>query len=75
MSRAAAILIPAALFVAAMWAIINGIEPMKQQESNNRLHALILGCSYIGKSKDVDSILYFDCQNRIELHKEIEWKL
>jgi hypothetical protein len=73
MKKAVAILIPAAFFAAAMWAIVRGIEPMVSQENNNRIHAMLLNCTYMGKSKDFETVLYFDCDGRIELHKEIEW--
>jgi hypothetical protein len=73
MKRAVAILIPAALFAAAMWAIVRGIEPMVSRENNNRIHAMLLNCAYMGKSKDFETVLFFDCKGRIELHKEIEW--
>jgi hypothetical protein len=73
MNKAAAILIPAALFAAAIWAIVQGIAPMISKENNNRIHATLLGCTYLGKSKDLETVLYFDCAGRIELHKEIEW--
>ena len=73
MSKAAAIVIPAALFAAAMWGIVHGIDLMVSQENNNKFHAMLLDCRYMGKSKDFDAVLYFDCAGRIELHKEIEW--
>jgi hypothetical protein len=73
MSKAAAILIPAALLAAAIWGIIYGIDLMVVQENNNKFHAMLLDCRYMGKSKDFDAVLYFDCAGRIELHKEIEW--
>jgi hypothetical protein len=73
MSRAAAMLIPAALFAAAIWGIVEGIKPLAAQENNNRVHALLLGCTYMGKPKDFENVLYFDCAGRIELHKEIMW--
>jgi hypothetical protein len=34
---------------------------------------MLLNCTYMGKSKDFETVLYFDCDGRIELHKEIEW--
>jgi hypothetical protein len=72
MNRVAAILIPAALFAAAMWGIVQGIEPMVTQERNNRFHAMLLGCSYIGTMEKMEQVLVFDCAGQIELHKEIE---
>jgi hypothetical protein len=71
--KAAAILVPAALFAVAIWGIIGGIEPMVSQENNNKFHAMLLGCKYIGSAKDVEKVLYFDCADQIELHKEIDW--
>jgi hypothetical protein len=73
MNKAAVMLVPAALFAAAIWAIVQGIAPMISKENNNRIHATLLGCTYLGKSKDLETVLYFDCAGRIELHKEIEW--
>ena len=73
MNRAVAILIPAALFAAWLWIIVQGIDRMAAQERSNRFHAMLLNCSYIGKSKDLDAVLYFDCKGQIELHREIEW--
>ena len=73
MKKAVAILIPAAFFAATIWAIVEGIKPMAQQENNNRVHALLLGCTYIGKSKEFETVLFFECDDRIELHKEIKW--
>jgi hypothetical protein len=46
---------------------------MVSQENNNKFHAMLLGCKYIGSAKDVEKVLYFDCADRIELHKEIDW--
>lgn len=73
MKRALGLTIPVALFAVWMWVIVSGIEPMVSKENNNRVHALLLGCQLLGKSKDVEQILYFDCAGRIELHKEINW--
>jgi hypothetical protein len=73
MSKAAAILIPAALFAAAIWTIVWGIDKQVSRENNNRIHAQLLGCSYAGRSEKLDGILYFVCDNKIELHKEIDW--
>lgn len=66
-------LIPAALAAAAVWGIVRGIDVMAVQESNNRFHAVLLGCAYMGKPRDFDTVLYFDCAGRIELHREIAW--
>jgi hypothetical protein len=73
MSKAAAILIPAALFAAAIWGIIHGIGLMVSKENNNKFHAMLLGCTHIGKMEKMEQILIFDCAGRIELHKEIQW--
>jgi hypothetical protein len=74
MSKAAAIVIPAALFAAAIWGIVHGIDLMVAQEINNKFHAMLLDCKYMGKSKDFETVLYFDCNGRVELHKEIKWQ-
>jgi hypothetical protein len=73
MKRALGLTIPVALFAVWLWFIVSGIEPMVSKDNNNRVHALLLGCQLLGKSKDVEQILYFDCNGRIELHKEINW--
>jgi hypothetical protein len=73
MKRAVAILIPVVLFVAAVSAIALSIDEMSHEENNNRMHAMLLGCQYLGKAKDYLPILYFDCNGSIELHKQIEW--
>lgn len=73
MNKAAAILIPVALFATAMWVIVQGIDPMVKQERNNRFHAMLLGCSYMGPMEKIEQVLVFDCAGQIELHKEIDW--
>ena len=73
MSKAAAIVIPAALFAAAIWGIVHGIGLMVSKENNNKFHAMLLGCTHIGKMEKMEQILIFDCAGRIELHKEIQW--
>jgi hypothetical protein len=73
MSKAAAIVIPAALFAAAIWGIVHGINLMVSKENNNRFHAMLLGCKYMGPMEKMEQVLVFDCAGRIELHKEIEW--
>jgi hypothetical protein len=73
MSKAAAILIPAALFAAAIWGIVHGIDLMVVKENNNKFHAMILGCTYIGRMEKIEQVLVFDCQDKIELHKEVNW--
>ena len=73
MNKAAVILVPAAFFAVAFWGIIGGIEPMVSRENNNKFHAMLLGCKYMGKMEKMDKVLIFDCANKIELHKEINW--
>ena len=75
MSKAAAILIPAALFAAAIWGIVQGIDRMVAQENNNKFHAMLLSCTHIGKMEKLEEVLVFDCAGKIELHKEINWTL
>jgi hypothetical protein len=74
MSKAAAIVIPAALFAAAIWGIVHGIGLMVSKENNNKFHAMLLGCTYMGRMEKMDEVLIFDCADKIELHKEINWK-
>jgi hypothetical protein len=71
--KAAVILVPAAFFAVAFWGIIGGIEPMVSKENNNKFHAVLLGCKYMGKMEKIEEVLIFDCANKIELHKEINW--
>jgi hypothetical protein len=73
MSKAAAILIPAALFAAAITSIVLAIQPMVAKERNNKFHAVLLGCKYMGKMEKIEDVLIFDCADKIELHKEINW--
>jgi hypothetical protein len=73
MNKAAVILVPAAFFAVAFWGIIGGIEPMVSRENNNKFHAVLLGCKYMGRMEKMDKVLIFDCANKIELHKEINW--
>jgi hypothetical protein len=73
MTKAAAILIPAALLAAAIWAITLGIDRMVAKEGNNRFHAMLLGCTYMGPMEKMEQVLIFDCAGKIELHKGIEW--
>ena len=75
MSKAAVILIPAALLAAAIWGIVHGIDLMVSKENNNRFHAMLLGCKYMGRMEKMDEVLIFDCADKIELHKEIDWAL
>jgi hypothetical protein len=72
MNKAAVILVPAALFAAAIWAITLGIRPMVAQENSNKFHAMILDCTYKGKMEKMEDVLIFDCNDRIELHKEVK---
>lgn len=67
--------IPIALFSLWLWIIVASIEPMVSRDNNNRVHALLLGCTLLGKSETVSQVLYFDCNGKIELHKEIDWAL
>jgi hypothetical protein len=73
MSKAAAMLIPAALFAAAIWGIVLGLDRMVVKENNNKFHAMLLECKYMGPMEKMEQVLVFDCAGRIELHKEIEW--
>ena len=73
MNKAAVILVPAAFFAVAFWGIIGGIEPMVSRENNNKFHAVLLGCKYMGRMEKMDKVLIFDCRDKIELHKEINW--
>jgi hypothetical protein len=73
MNKAAVILVPAAFFAVAFWGIIGGIEPMVSKENNNKFHAVLLGCKYMGRMEKMDKVLIFDCADKIELHKEINW--
>jgi hypothetical protein len=75
MTKAAVMLVPAALFAAAIWGITLGIEPMVAKERNNKFHAMLLNCTYMGPMEKMERVLIFDCQNKIELHKEIDWTL
>jgi hypothetical protein len=73
MKRALGLIVPAALFAVWLWVIVAGIEPMVSKENNNRFHAVLLGCQLLGSAKEIESVLYFDCNGKIELHKEINW--
>jgi hypothetical protein len=73
MSKAAVMLVPAALFAAAIWGIVHGIDLMVSKENNNKFHAMLLECMYMGRMEKIEQVLIFDCAGRIELHKEIEW--
>jgi len=73
MNRAAAILIPAALFAAAIWGIVRGINVMSAQENNNHAIARLMGCKYQGRLDNVPHVLIFQCNGTIELHEEIKW--
>jgi hypothetical protein len=48
---------------------------MVSKENNNRFHAMLLGCKYMGRMEKMDEVLIFDCADKIELHKEIDWAL
>jgi hypothetical protein len=73
MSKAAAILIPAALLAAAIWGIVHGIDLMVSKENNNKFHAMLLSCTYMGRMEKMEQVLVFDCLGKIELHKEINY--
>jgi hypothetical protein len=73
MKRAVAMLIPAAFFAAAIWGIVSGIELMVIKENNNRFHAMLLSCTYMGRMEKMEQVLVFDCLGKIELHKEINY--
>lgn len=73
MKRALGYLVPAALFAVWIGVIVVSIDPMVSKENNNRVHALLLGCQLLGSAKEIESVLYFDCNGKIELHKEINW--
>lgn len=75
MKRALGLMVPAALFAVWIWVIVASIEPMVSRDNNNRVHALLLGCKLLGSSKDIEQVLYFDCNGKIELHKEIDWRV
>jgi hypothetical protein len=75
MSKAAVMLVPAALFAAAIWGIVHGIDLMVSKENNNKFHAMLLGCTYMGRMEKMEEVLIFDCAGKIELHKEINWTL
>jgi hypothetical protein len=46
---------------------------MVSKENNNKFHAMLLGCTYMGQMEKMDTVLIFDCADKIELHKEINW--
>jgi hypothetical protein len=73
MNKAAVMLVPAALFAAAIWGIVHGIDLMVSKENNNKFHAMLLECKYMGRMEKMDEVLIFDCADKIELHKEINW--
>jgi hypothetical protein len=73
MKSAVVILIPTALFAFAIWAIVRGIEPMVAQENNNKAIARIMGCAYIGRLEGTQDIVIHECDDKIELVKEIKW--
>ena len=65
--------IPTVLIVLFFWSTITGIDKMILRENNNKFHAMLLGCKYIAPVPDLDHVMYFDCKDNIELHKEIDW--
>ena len=64
------------LILLSIWLtfVMNGIVSMRQQETSNRLHAMILGCKYLGPLSQPSDILVFDCKNKMELHRSIPWQ-
>jgi hypothetical protein len=73
MNKAVTVLVPTALFAFAIFAIVQGIKPMVAQERNNKFHAMLIDCKYVGKMEKHESVLLFDCNDKIELVKEIKW--
>lgn len=73
MKGAVVMLVPAALFVAAIWFIVRGIEPMVAQENNNHAIARLLGCEYVGRLENVEGVLIHKCDGKIELVEELKW--
>lgn len=73
MKRALVYIVPAALFVVWFSVVLLGIDEMVSKENNNKFHAMLLGCKNLGSSKDIKHVLYFDCNGKIELHKELDW--
>ena len=71
--RALVYIIPVALFVVWFKIVLLGINTMVTKENNNKFHAMLLGCKNLGSTKDIEGILYFDCDGKIELHKELDW--
>ena len=71
--RALVYIIPVALFVVWFKIVLLGIDTMVTKENNNKFHAMLLGCKNLGSTKDIEGILYFDCDGKIELHKELDW--
>jgi hypothetical protein len=55
------------------WSTIVGIDRMVLRDNNNKFHAMILGCTYLGPVRDLENVLYFECKDNIEFHKEIDW--
>ncbi len=55
------------------WSTIVGIDRMVLRDNNNKFHAMILGCTYLGTARELENVLYFDCNDNIEFHKEIDW--
>jgi hypothetical protein len=74
MNKAITIITPIALSIFAMVFIVGGIDTMISRENNNKFHAMLLQCKYMGKMEKMDKVLIFDCADKIELHKEINWQ-
>jgi len=65
--------VPTVCIVLFFWSTITGINRMVLRENNNKFHAMILGCKFLGPVPDLENVLYFDCKDNIEFHKEIDW--
>jgi hypothetical protein len=46
---------------------------MVAQENNNKAIARIMGCAYIGRLEGTQDIVIHECDDKIELVKEIKW--
>ena len=65
--------IPTVMIVLFFWSTIVGIDRMVLRDNNNKFHAMILGCTYLGPVRELENVLYFDCKDNIEFHKAIDW--
>lgn len=73
MSKAVVTLMPAAFLVAALWALVCGIDSMIAQENNNRAVARLMGCEYIGRLNNVSGFVIHNCAGKLEFVEEIKW--